>query len=163
MRVQGRQKIVLQLVTRPSQDCYGFVNCHMPFLQKSFLFCVVFYGLMESMRNQGLRNCQIQAFTCHLYPFHCQMQAKANFDHISKFHFVNFEKQRRPCESTGKALSFEWSHHRILSTESKVRVALQNSENQKERDCIINSCFFFSQCFKALLINSEFNQIAIDN
>ena len=30
------------------------------------------------------------------------------------------------CESTGRELSFEWSHHRILSRDSKVRVTLQN-------------------------------------
>ena len=30
------------------------------------------------------------------------------------------------CESTGRELSFEWSHHRISSTDSKVRVTLQN-------------------------------------
>ena len=30
------------------------------------------------------------------------------------------------CESTGRELSFEWSHHRILSIDSKVRVTLQN-------------------------------------
>ena len=31
------------------------------------------------------------------------------------------------CESTGRELSFEWSHHRISSIDSKVRVTLQNS------------------------------------
>ena len=31
------------------------------------------------------------------------------------------------CESTGRELSFEWSHHRITSADSKVRFALQNS------------------------------------
>ena len=31
------------------------------------------------------------------------------------------------CESTCRELSFEWSHHRISSTDSKVRVTLQNS------------------------------------
>ena len=31
------------------------------------------------------------------------------------------------CVSTGRELSFEWSHHRILSAESKVKVTLQNS------------------------------------
>ena len=36
-------------------------------------------------------------------------------------------KQIAPCVSTGRELSFEWSLHRILSTESKVRVTLQNS------------------------------------
>ena len=32
-----------------------------------------------------------------------------------------------PFVSTGKELSNEWSHHRISSTDSKVRVTLQNS------------------------------------
>ena len=31
------------------------------------------------------------------------------------------------CESTDRELSFEWSHHRISSIDSKVRVTLQNS------------------------------------
>ena len=39
----------------------------------------------------------------------------------------NFDKQIASCESTGRELSFEWSHHRISSTDSKVRVTLQNS------------------------------------
>ena len=30
------------------------------------------------------------------------------------------------CESTGRELSSEWSHHRISSIDSKVRVTLQN-------------------------------------
>ena len=29
-----------------------------------------------------------------------------------------------PCKSTGKEVSFEWSHHRISSTDSKVRTTL---------------------------------------
>ena len=33
------------------------------------------------------------------------------------------------CESTGRELSFEWSHHRISSIDSKVRVTLQNPSN----------------------------------
>ena len=33
----------------------------------------------------------------------------------------------RSCESTGRELSFEWSHHRISATDSKARVTLQNS------------------------------------
>ena len=37
------------------------------------------------------------------------------------------KKQIVPCESTGRELSLEWSHHRILSSDSKVRVTLQNS------------------------------------
>ena len=31
------------------------------------------------------------------------------------------------CESTGRELLFEWSHHRISSIDSKVRITLQNS------------------------------------
>ena len=37
------------------------------------------------------------------------------------------EKIIAPFEGTGRELSFEWSHHRISSTDSKVRVTLQNS------------------------------------
>ena len=32
-----------------------------------------------------------------------------------------------PCVSKGRQLSFEWSHHRIWSADSKVRVTIQNS------------------------------------
>ena len=39
----------------------------------------------------------------------------------------NFDKQIALYERTGRELSFEWSHHRISSADSKVRLALQNS------------------------------------
>jgi len=32
-----------------------------------------------------------------------------------------------PCESTAEVVSFEWSHHRISSTDSKVRTTLNVS------------------------------------
>ena len=41
--------------------------------------------------------------------------------------FENFDKQIASCEITGRELSFEWSHHRVMSADSKVRVTLQNS------------------------------------
>ena len=37
------------------------------------------------------------------------------------------KKQIVPGESTGREVSLEWSLHRILSADSKVRVTLQNS------------------------------------
>ena len=40
---------------------------------------------------------------------------------------LNFEEQMAPCNIAGRELSFEWSHHKISSTESKVGVTLQNS------------------------------------
>ena len=43
------------------------------------------------------------------------------------FIFWNFDKKIALCESTGRELSFEWSHHRISSIHSKVRVTLQNT------------------------------------
>ena len=55
------------------------------------------------------------------------MWPKANFDQISKFHFLKFDKQIASCVSTGRELSFEWSHRRISSINSKVRVTSQNS------------------------------------
>ena len=46
---------------------------------------------------------------------------------FANFLLSSFEKQIAPCESTGRELSFEWSHHRILFTDSKDRVTLQSS------------------------------------
>ena len=46
---------------------------------------------------------------------------------IPNFILWNFEKQIAPCESTGRELSFEWSHHRILSADSKVKSHLTKS------------------------------------
>ena len=66
----------------------------------------------------------IDLWNDHINPF----TAKFSQKHIStKFHFVKFWKQIAPCVSTGRELSFEWSHHRISSADSKVRVTLQNS------------------------------------
>ena len=50
------------------------------------------------------------------------------------FQILFCEKQIAPCVSTGRELSFEWSHHRISSTDSKVRVTLQNSIKYSGRD-----------------------------
>ena len=51
----------------------------------------------------------------------------------------NFDKQIASCESTGRELSFEWSHHRILSIDSKVTVTLQNtikhSGSERVKNC----------------------------
>ena len=46
---------------------------------------------------------------------------------FANFIFQNFDKQIASCESTGRELLVEWSHHRISSIDSKVRVILQNS------------------------------------
>ena len=43
----------------------------------------------------------------------------------SNFRFVKFSKQIAPFESTGREVSFEWSHHRILCTDLKVRTPLR--------------------------------------
>ena len=37
------------------------------------------------------------------------------------------KKQMVPCKSTAEEVSFEWSHHRISSTDSKVRTKLHVS------------------------------------
>ena len=52
------------------------------------------------------------------------------------------------CESTGRELSSEWSHHRISSIESKVKVTLQNpikqsgSERVKTKSTLILHTYF---------------------
>ena len=46
---------------------------------------------------------------------------------LTKVKIQNPAKQIVPCESTAKENSFEWSHHRILSTDSKLRTTLHVS------------------------------------
>ena len=55
------------------------------------------------------------------------MWPKANFEQSFQISFSKILKRIAECDSTGRELSFEWSHHRISSTDSKVRVTLQNS------------------------------------
>ena len=45
---------------------------------------------------------------------------KGKFDKNPNFIVENFLKQVKPHESTSKEISFEWSHHRILSTDVKL-------------------------------------------
>ena len=45
----------------------------------------------------------------------------------SNFILKHIEKRMVPCKSTAKEVSFEWSHHRISSTDSKVRTTLHVS------------------------------------
>ena len=56
------------------------------------------------------------------------------FKSSPKFHFVkiNTEILMAPCESTAKEISFEWSHHRISSTNSTVRT----TSNVSITDCV---------------------------
>ena len=47
----------------------------------------------------------------------------------------NIEKQMVPCKSTAEEVSFEWSHHTISYTDSKVRttqhVSITDSGNER--------------------------------
>ena len=43
-----------------------------------------------------------------------------------------FEKQMVPCKSTAEEVSFKKSHHRISSTDSKVRTTLHVSVTDSE-------------------------------
>ena len=46
---------------------------------------------------------------------------------ILNFILRNIEKQMGPCKRTAEEVSFEWPHHRILLTDSKVRTTLHVS------------------------------------
>ena len=53
---------------------------------------------------------------------------KSQFKKNSRLHFYKkVKKQMVPCKSTAEEVSFEWSHHRISSTDSKVRTTLHVS------------------------------------
>ena len=60
-----------------------------------------------------------------LNPFTAKCGQRQVSTKFPNFIFQNCEKQIASCESTGRELSFEWSHHRISSADSKVRLALQ--------------------------------------
>ena len=77
----------------------------------------------ESILPVVLANC----FEELLNPFTAKFSRKQISTKFAHFILWNFEEQIAPCVSTGRELSFEWSHHRISSTNSKVRVTLQNS------------------------------------
>ena len=68
-----------------------------------------------------------------------------------------------PCKSTAEEVSFEWSHHRISSTDSKVGITLHvslidfgnerviqigsqplNLTQNKNEDCFLNRSFSWS-------------------
>ena len=71
---------------------------------------------------------------CHfLNPFTAKLSQRQISTKFPHFILWNFEKQIASCVSTGRELLFEWSHHKILSTESKVRVILQNSIEHSSR------------------------------
>ena len=50
-----------------------------------------------------------------------------------------------PCKSTAKEVSFEWSHHRISPTDSKVRTTLHVSliDSGCDRAEITNVCLLY--------------------
>ena len=55
------------------------------------------------------------------------MQNLTNKIKVMARKIFTMKKQIVPGESTGREVSLEWSLHRILSADSKVRVTLQNS------------------------------------
>ena len=71
---------------------------------------------------------ETQALTLSL-PSVAKGKISTNVPHFH-FTFIFFEKQMASCESKGREFSFEWSHHRISSIESKVKVTLQNPIKQ---------------------------------
>ena len=68
--------------------------------------------------------------SCHLSLFNPFTAKFSQMQILTKFpNFIvwQFGKQIASCVSTGKELSFEWSHYRIWSTDWNVRVILQIS------------------------------------
>ena len=71
---------------------------------------------------------------------------------MSKFYFV--KKQIAPFVSTSRELSFEWSHHRFLPADSKVRVTLQNSIKHSGRERV-ESCLSDKKIYSSRLFLSR--------
>ena len=60
----------------------------------------------------------------HFTPKSAKTQNSREFPN---FILQNIEKQTVLCKRTAEEVSFEWSHHRISSTDSKVRTTLHVS------------------------------------
>ena len=50
-----------------------------------------------------------------------------------------------PCKSNAKEVSFDWSHHRILSTDSKVRTTLHVSIIDSGSEMVGSAVFYQNQ------------------
>ena len=88
-----------------------------------------------------------------LNPFPAKFRQKQTLIKCPNFILRNFGKQKAPCKSTGRKLSFEWSRHRISSADSKVRVTLQTPSSnlavkgislQKSVVADAHECFFLT-------------------
>ena len=78
---------------------------------------------------------------------------KSKFKKIPNFILQGIVKQTVPCKSTAKEVSLEWSHHRILSADSKVRITLHVSIIDSGSEMInITSESFFSGTEKEFTI-----------
>ena len=88
---------------------------YIPFVTKSYPFGIYF------LLTNGT------PFTYQVNPFIAKCSQRQISTRFPNFILQHFEKQIAPCVSTGRELSFEWSHHRISSTDSNVRATLQNS------------------------------------
>ena len=66
-----------------------------------------------------------------------------------------------PCKSTAEEVSFEWSHHRISSTESKVRTTLHvfiidtGSERDDFRCCFIDRCLSVPAAMRCIIRKAQ--------
>ena len=67
--------------------------------------------------------------------------AKSKFQPNVQISFCEILKNKTiaPCVSIGSELSFEWSHHTISSTDSKVTVTLQNSNKHSGSESVRGS------------------------
>ena len=76
-------------------------------------------------------------------------QSKNIQEKILNFIFSNPAKQIVTCESTAEEVSFEWSHHRISFTDSKVRTTINASITDSGSGRVngtLTVCFVFRFC-----------------
>ena len=77
------------------------------------------------------------------YVLTAKFRQKQTLTKFPNFLLWNSEKEIAFCESTGRELSFEWSQHRILSSDSKVTFTLQNSIKHSGSERVKSQIFFW--------------------
>ena len=84
-------------------------------------------ALTISGRTSIWQEAKMMSIAIIINPFSAKCRQGQTSTKVPKFRFVKFWKQIAPFESTSREVSFKWSHHRILSTDSKVRTTLRDS------------------------------------
>ena len=156
-QVKGKLGHVLQirtcdLMTLRRLECANFVTWVAVFMVVgSFLSLPTRKAIRYSMKTNPICELSLsRSARCTFAPLTLSLPNLAKGKFRPNFILWNFVKQIAPCVSTGRELLFEWSHRRIWSADSKVRITLKNSlkHSDSERVMVNFNCRVIFPCVR---------------